>query len=119
MKQNFVKTKFMLFNPTLKYDFVPNLEVIGTKLETMEVMKLLGHRIRNDLSWKSNTESMVHRAYQKLWMLKRLKRQGANLDDLTDIYVKQVRSILEFGVPVLNSGLSQEEVSDMLYIALG
>ena len=126
MKMNLGKTKFMLFNPTLKYDFVPNLEVNNTKLETMEEMKLLGLRIRNDLSWKSNTKSMVQRAYQKLWMIKRLKRQGANLDDLTDIYVKQVRSILEFGVPVWNSGLTQEEMSDIervqksfLYIVLG
>ena len=126
MKMNLGKTKFMLFNPTLKYDFVPNLEVNNTKLETMEEMKLLGLRIRNDLSCKSNTKSMVQRAYQKLWMIKRLKRQGANLDDLTDIYVKQVRSILEFGVPVWNSGLTQEEMSDIervqksfLYIALG
>ena len=49
---------------------------------------------------------MVKRAYNKLWMIKRLIRQGANLEDLTDIYVKQVRSILEFGVPVWNSGLT-------------
>ena len=46
--------------------------------------------------------------------------------DLVDIYTKQVRSILEFGVPVWNSGLTQEEVSDLervqksfLYVALG
>ena len=102
-----------IFNPTRKYDFVPNLEVNGTNLETKEEMKLLGLKIRNDLSWKSNTDSMVKRAYNKLWMIKRLIRQGANLEDLTDIYVKQVRSILEFGVPVWNSGLTQEEVSDI------
>ena len=126
MKLNLGKTKFMLFNPTRKYDFVPNLEVNGTSLETKEEMKLLGLRIRNDLSWKSNTDSMVKRAYNKLWMIKRLIRQGANLEDLTDIYVKQVRSILEFGVPVWNSGLTQEEVSDIervqksfLHIVLG
>ena len=126
MKLNLNKTKFMLFNPTTNYDFVPLLEVDNTELETKEEMKLLGLVIRNDLSWKSNTASMVERAYRKLWMTKRLKSQGANLDDLTDIYVKQVRSILEFGVPVWNSGLIQDEVADIervqksfLHIALG
>ena len=126
MKLNLGKTKFMLFNPTTKYDFVPSLVVDNTELETKEEMKLLGLILRNDLSWKSNTASMVVRAYSKLWMIKRLKGQGANLDDLTDIYIKQVRSILEFGVPVWNSGLIQDEVADIervqksfLHIALG
>ena len=59
-------------------------------------------------------------------MIQRLKKQGANLDDLTDIFIKQVRSVLEFGVPVWNEGLTQEEVltiervqKSFLHIALG
>ena len=43
--------------------------------------------------------------------MKRLIRQGPNLEYLTDIYVKQIRSILELGVPVWNSGQTQDEVS--------
>ena len=110
----------------LNFDFVPNLNIDNTEVETLEEMRLLGIILKNDLSWKSNTNNMVIRAYKKLWILKRLKKQGANLNDLVDIYTKQVRSILEFGVPVWNSGLTQEEVSDIervqksfLYIALG
>ena len=103
----------MLFNPTINYDFVPNLTVDGVEIETLEEMKLLGLTLRNDLSWKSNTEKMISRAYKKLWIIKRLKSQGAALEDLTDIYVKQVRSILEFGVPVWNSKLTQDEIADI------
>ena len=51
---------------------------------------------------------------------------GASLDDLTDVYVKQVRSVLEFGAPVWNSNLNKEEVVDIervqkcfLHLALG
>ena len=113
MKLNLSKTKFMLFNPTENYDFVPNLTIDGITLETSDEMKLLGLTIRNDLSWKSNTCSLIKRAYKKLWAIKRLKSQGANLDDLIDIYEKQVRSVLEFGVPVWNSGLTQDEVADI------
>ena len=116
----------MLFNPTLYYDFVPKFEVQGGEIDTLEEMKLLGLVIRNDLSWKSNTEQMTKRAYNRLWMLKRLKLNGANLEDLTDVYVKQVRSVLEFGAPVWNSNLIQEEVVDIervqkcfLHLALG
>ena len=113
MKLNLSKTKFMLFNPTENYDFVPNLTIDGITLETSDEMKLLGLTIQNDLSWKSNTCSLIKRAYKKLWAIKRLKSQGANREDLIDIYEKQVRSVLEFGVPVWNSGLNQDEVADI------
>ena len=99
------KTKFMLFIPTRKYDFFPNLEVNGTNLETKEEMKLLG--LRNDLSLKSNTDIIVQRAKNRLWMIKRLKRQRANLDIL---YISDAVVSLnsEFRIGTLNllKGLS-------------
>ena len=126
MQLNMSKTKFMLFNPTLSFDFVPLYKIQDKELETVEEMKLLGLILRNDLSWKSNTENMVKRANSRLWMVKRSKNRGANLKDLVEIYTKQVRSVLEFGVPVWNSKLTKEEIVDIeriqksfLHIALG
>ena len=126
MELNLKKTKFMLFNPTMKFDFVPTLTLDNINLETVDEMKLLGLTIRNDLSWKPNTLNMIKRAYKKLWAIKRLKSQGAELNDLVDIFIKQVRSILEFGVPVWNAGITQAEVIDIervqksfLQIAMG
>ena len=126
MKLNYSKCKFMLFNPTNSYDFIPQMEIEGNSLETMEDMKLLGLTLSNDLKWRSNTDTMVKKAYNRLWMIRRLQNHGANLEDLVDIYIKQVRSILEFGVPVWNSGLTKEESSDIervqkafFHIALG
>ena len=46
-------------------------------------------------------------------MIKRLKLNGAQFEDLTDVYVKQLRSILEFGTRVWSSNLTQEEVLDI------
>ena len=46
-------------------------------------------------------------------MLNRLKLNGANVEDLTDVYIKQVRSVLEFGVPVWNSNVKKEEILDI------
>ena len=50
----------------------------------------------------------------------------ADLEDLIDVYVNKVRSVLEFGAPVWNSNLIQEEVVDIerlqkcfLHLALG
>ena len=46
-------------------------------------------------------------------MARRLKKLGASTEDLKDVYCKQVKSILEFGVPVWNSALTKEHVADI------
>ena len=94
-----------------------------TKLyPTADEMKKLGLT----LSWKANTNNMVKKAYKRLWMITRLKSQGANTNDLVDIYIKQVRCVLEYGVAVWNSNLTVCEVKDIervqksfLHIVLG
>ena len=89
-------------------------------------MKILGLTLQNDMKWKSNTKNMTSKAYKRLWIIKRLKRAGANKEDLIDVYSKQVRSVLEFGAPVWSSGLTKEEIDDIervqkafLHILLG
>ena len=121
MKLNLSKPKFILFNPTINFDFVPEYEILGKDIETVEEMKLLGLIVSNDLSWKSNTEHMIKRANARLWILKRLMKRG-----MVNIYIKQIRSVLEFGVPVWNGKLTKEDVMDLeriqksfLHIALG
>ena len=52
---------------------------------------------------------MVKRANSKLWCLKRLKKLGAKTEDLIDVYIKQIRSILEFATPVWHPGLNGEQ----------
>ena len=113
MKINSSKTKFMVFNPTLSFDFVPDKKLDNKSLDTVESMKLLGLVVSNDLTWKSNTEYLTKKAYGRLWAIQRLVKNGATLEDLVDIYNKQVRSVLEFGVPVWNSSLTKEQVKDL------
>ena len=38
---------------------------------------------------------------------------GTDLEDLKDVYYKQVRSILEFSVPVWNSNITKQEIYDI------
>ena len=113
MKINSSKTKFMVFNPTLSFDLIPDKKLDNKSLDTVESMKLLGLVVSNDLTWKSNTEYLTKKAYGRLWAIQRLVKNGASLEDLVDIYNKQVRSVLEFGVPVWNSSLTKEEVKDI------
>ena len=113
MRINSDKCKFMLFNPTENFDFIPEYQLGENCIQTEEKMKILGITLTNNLKWRSNTDSIVRNAFLRLWMIKRLKQAGASLEDMTDVYIKQIRSVLEFGVPVWNSGLTKEEVDDI------
>ena len=99
----------MLFNPAKRFDFMPSFKINNDEIELVEETKLLGLVIRSDMSWQSNTEYMVRRCNSKLWILRRLKRLGATQEDLLDIYSKQVRSILEYAVPVWHSSITGEQ----------
>ena len=113
MKLNFGKTKFMLFNPCRKYDFQPEFDHQGLSVDCVEQMKLLGVTLRSDLRWCSNTEDITKRAYARLWAVRRLVKCGASKEDMVDIYTKQVRSVLEFGVPVWNAALKKKQINDI------
>ena len=110
---NFKKTKMMLFNPGILRDFQPKFSLKKNEIDLVEETKLLGVVIRSDLSWSANTEYIVSRATKKLWFLRRLRVLGANEDDLIDVYMKQIRSILEFAVPVWHSSLTGEDRADI------
>ena len=66
------------------------------------------------------------KGYERLWILRRLKRLGASEIDLLDVYTKHVLSVLELAVPVWNPGLTIEEIKQIervqktaFYIILG
>ena len=76
-------------------------------LEVVEVFKLL------DLRWFDNPDYIRKKGYSRLWMIRRLRNLGASEQEMLDVYQKQVRSIMELAVPVLQAGLSQQEVKQI------
>ena len=109
MQVNHKKTKMMVFNPGVARDFFPRFTFNSNELEVVEEFKLLVVVIRSDLSWHANTDYMVGRAYKKIWCLKRLKQLGAKPSDLMDVYIKQIRCLLEFAVTVWHPSLTNED----------
>ena len=99
MKLNHQKSKVMFFNPCTSVDFTPDLRLEKNPLEVVEKLKILGVIIQSDLKWKLNTEYIVRKANSRLWVLRRLKNLGASINDLIDVYQKQVRSVMELAVP--------------------
>ena len=126
MKINFNKTKVMLFNPCHSKDFLPKFDVGGIPVEMVEHTKLLGVVLSSDLTWSAHTNFMVERCNKKMWVIRRLKKLGADNEDLLQVYSKQIRSILEYAVPVWNSSLVGTDISKIeriqktvLHIVLG
>ena len=109
MRVNFEKTKVMLFNPCTSLDFDPSMEVGGIPVQQVKETKLLGLLVSDDLKWLPNTEYLVKKAYRRLWILRRLKILGAKTDSLCEVYTKQIRCVLELGVPVWNGSLTKKE----------
>ena len=62
---------------------------------------------------------MVLKAYKKLWIIRRLKSHGAEIIDLVDMYVKQVRCMLELAVPVWAGAVTQAEIDDIERVQKG
>jgi hypothetical protein len=80
-----------------------------TSEEVVDDMKLLGVMIRSDLKWHDNTEHIIRKSFQRMWILRNLERYGAEENLLLEAYTQQIRSITEMSCPVWNGALTQQE----------
>ena len=114
MKINQDKSKVMLFNSSKKYDFNPQLSLqSGANLLVVESYQLLGVIIQSNLKWDQNTDFICSKAFDRMWMIRRLKLLGATDSELIDVYYKQVRSVLEMAVAVWSPALTKHQVSQI------
>ena len=82
-------------------------------LEVVEEIRLLGVMVTSDLKWNAHCDYICQKAFARMWMLRRLKPLGATTEDLLQIYITQIRSILEFAVPAWNSGLTKALINQL------
>ena len=114
MQINEKKTVTMLFNSSLKYDFVPQIKLENGKiLPNVEQTKILGYLLTSDLKSKSNTDYMIKRAYKKMWILRRLKSLGCPVPQLINVMKQHVYPMVELAVPFWNPLLTQSEIAQI------
>ena len=113
MLLNQKKCKTIIFNFTNKYQFSTRLAIKNEVLETVQETKLLGTVISNDLKWTKNTHNIVKRANARMQLLRKISNFGASYDDLKNIYILYIRSLLEQSCTVWHSGLSDENKEDL------
>ena len=91
----------MIFNKSRKFDFPPELKFTdGKQLEVISQIKLVGLIVSDNLSWHENTIYICRKATTKLWIIRRMKSLSLSDEQLFEIYCKEIRSKVEFGVPV-------------------
>lgn len=57
--------------------------------------------------------NLVEKATKRLLILRRLTNLGAYEADLLDVFIKQIRSVLELAVPVCNGSITLAEQIDL------
>ena len=46
---------------------------------------------------------------RRIWTLRKLQKLGLSQQFILDVYIKEIRSILEYSVPLWNGGITQKE----------
>ena len=104
----------MQFNSSTKFDFNSKLSLVnGTNLSLVENYQLLGVIIQSNMKWDLNTNYICGKAYDRIWMIRRLKALGATCSELVDVYNKQVRCVLEMAAPVWTPALTKCQVTQI------
>jgi len=106
MKLNTDKTNYMVVNFSKTHQFTTRFEIDGKVLQKVEQTRLLGVLIDSKLSWQANTTYLVQKAYKRMIMLHKLYSFAVPREDLLEIYILYIRSVLESSAVVWHSSLT-------------
>ena len=112
----------MIFNFSHNYDFSPEINLGGDELNVVSESKILGMIFSSDLKWNAHVSFMCRKARGRIWMLRRMLQLGLNYNKVLDFYYKEIRSVLEYGAVVFNSGLTiklSQEIENIQSSVLG
>ena len=109
------KTQVMKFNFSKIHDFPPDLTLDGFQenLKVIHETKLLGVIVTDDLKWHTNTKYICAKANKKMWTLRRMKILDIEPYVILDVYLKEIKSVLELAVPAWHSGLTKKQSADI------
>ena len=78
-------------------------------IDRVEEIKLVGVWVTTWLDWDKNIREICKKAYARMTMLTKLKYVGVKEEDLLNIYVLYIRSLLEYCSTVWHSTLTVEQ----------
>jgi hypothetical protein len=113
MQLNVKKTKNMIFNFSKKHQFTTKLNVDNANIEMVSETALLGTVLTDKLTWDRNTEELTKKGYKRMQLLNAAAAFTNNRQELKDIYLTFVRSIVEQSAVVWHSSLSVRNRKDL------
>ena len=82
-------------------------------MEIVSETKLLGVIVNSNLTWDANTKQLVKKANARMRILHKLVSFSVPREDLLNIYILYIRSILEQSCQVWNSSLTLENTQNL------
>ena len=107
------KTKCMAFNYTDNYKCTTRLQLNNETVEVVDSTRLLGTIITENLTWDLNTQTIVKKANARMQLLRKVASFGTPTEDLVNVYILFIRSLLEQSAVVWHSSLTQENIDDL------
>ena len=69
--------------------------------------------ITSDLKWELNTQNIVKKSNARMQLLRRVASFGLPENELVNVYILFIRSLLEQSAVVWHSSLTQENIQDL------
>ena len=99
----------MVINFTDNYQFNTRMTLNETLLNQVRETHLLGVVVNDSLTWHSNTDFIVKKAFKRMIMLHKLFEFNLPVEDMLEIFILYIRSILESSAVVWHSSITQGE----------
>jgi hypothetical protein len=112
MNLNKPKTKFMEISFSQSGQAHP-LTPQGEILEKVDVTKLLGIYVQDNLKWNVQVDKLVTKGSQRLQFLTAGKKAGMDQEQLLTVYKARIRSLLEYACQVWSPGLTVMQENDI------
>ena len=116
LELNTSKTNEMIVDFRRNSTPIDPLVINGQVIKTVDSFKFLGSLISSDLSWNTNTDSIIKRAHQRLYFLRQLKKFGLSQEILKQFYRAVVESVLTFSITVWYGSASQQQKARLDYL---
>ena len=91
MHINFLRNSNCLINPII---------IGGNDIKRVNIYKILGVIMDNDLKWNCRVDDIIKKASKKLYSLRVLRRARVSQPNILGMYLSTVRPVLEYAVLV-------------------
>ena len=81
------------------------IEINGSKVSTVSVVKLLGVYFQDNLKWNTHVSETIKKAAKRLYFFIQLKRAKVPPPELAKFYVTCIQSVLLYGCQVYHYSL--------------